>query len=295
MTGPAALFTTSKDGLKLHARRHGPAVAPRLPVVCLPGISRTVADFDDIAEVLTQAGDRAVYAFDYRGRGDSDHDPNWQNYDVKIEIGDVLDQLTALGIGEAIFFGTSRGGILTMLVGMLRPAAIRGAILNDIGPVIDGRGLARIKGYVGKLPHPRTFEEGASILKRISDSQFPAMPDEAWLRFARRTWKEGATGLELTYDPNLMKPLEQVDLGAPLPEFWPQFGALSHVPVLVLRGEHSDILAHDTAVEMTRRHPDCRLVEVKDEGHAPFLGDPPTQQEIARFVAAIDGGATAQP
>ncbi len=107
--------------------------------------------------------------------------------------------------------------------------------------------------------------------------------------------KEGATGLELTYDPNLMKPLEQVDLGAPLPELWPQFGALSHVPVLVLRGEHSDILAHDTAVEMTRRHPDCRLVEVKDEGHAPFLGDPPTQQEIVRFIAAIDGGATAQP
>ena len=291
MTDTAALFTTSKDGLKLHARRYGPAITPRLPVVCLPGISRTVADFDDIAEVLTAKGDRTVYAFDYRGRGQSDSDPNWQNYDVKVEIADVLDQLTALGIGEAVFFGTSRGGILTMLVGMLRPAAIRGAILNDIGPVIDGRGLARIKGYVGKLPHPRTFEDGASILKRISDSQFPAMSDEAWLRFARRTWREGKSGLELTYDPNLMKPLEQVDLGAPLPELWPQFEALAHVPVLVLRGEHSDILAHDTAVEMTRRHPNCRLVEVKDEGHAPFLADAPTQQDILNFVEGIDGRA----
>ena len=288
MTETAALFTTSKDGLKLHARRYGPAVAPRLPVVCLPGISRTVADFDDIAEVLTANGDRTVYAFDYRGRGQSDSDPNWQNYDVKVEIGDVLDQLTALGIGEAVFFGTSRGGILTMLVGMLRPAAIRGAILNDIGPMIDGRGLARIKNYVGKLPHPRTFDEGASILKGVNDSQFPAMSEEAWLRFARRTWREGKAGLELTYDPNLMKPLEQVDLGAPLPELWPQFEALGHVPVLVLRGEHSDILAHDTAIEMTRRHPDCRLVEVKDEGHAPFLADAPTQQDILSFVESIE-------
>jgi len=291
MVAIAELFTTSKDGLKLHARRYGPEIAARPPVVCLPGISRTVADFDDIAEVIVADGRRSVYAFDYRGRGQSDYDPNWQNYDVKVELGDVLDQMTALGIAEAIFFGTSRGGILAMLVAMVRPTAMIGAILNDIGPVIDGKGLARIKSYVGKLPQPKTFAEGASILKRISDSQFPRQSDAAWERFARRTWKETPQGLAPTYDPNLMKPLEGIDLGAPIPELWPQFEALAPVPVLVLRGAHSDILSRDTALAMTTRHPDCTLYEVADEGHAPYLADAPTQSEIMAFIDRIDRAA----
>ena len=280
-------FTTSQDGLKLFARRLGPANAPKTPVLCLPGIARTTADFEDVAEHLARAGDRAVWAFDYRGRGRSDYDPKWENYDVRIELGDILDQMTALQIPEAIFFGTSRGGLLTMLAGMIRPAAVRGAILNDIGPVIDGKGLARIKSYVGKLPKPRTFAEGGDILKRVSSTQFPTLDAAGWDKMARRTWKDVNGGLEPVYDPALLKTLELVDLEAPLPELWPQFAALNHVPVLVLRGAHSDILAHETAVAMTERHPDCTLWEVDYEGHAPLLADAPTQERVAAFVDAI--------
>lgn len=280
-------FTTSQDGLKLFARRLGPASGKKTPVLCLPGIARTTADFEDIAAHLARAGDRAVWAFDYRGRGRSDYDPKWQNYDVRVELGDILDQMTALQIPEAIFFGTSRGGLLTMLAGMMRPAAVRGAILNDIGPVIDGKGLARIKSYVGKLPKPRTFAEGADILRRVSSTQFPTLDEAGWDKMARRTWKDVNGGLEPVYDTALLKTLELVDLEAPLPELWPQFAALNHVPVLVLRGAHSDILARDTAVAMTERHPDCALWEVDYEGHAPLLTDAPTQQRVAAFVDRI--------
>lgn len=280
-------FTTSQDGLKLFSRRLGPESGKRPPVLCLPGIARTTADFDDLAEHLTAGGDRAVWAFDYRGRGRSDYDPTWTNYDLRVELSDILDQMTALGISEAIFVGTSRGGLLTMLVGMMRPAALRGAVLNDIGPIIEGKGLARIKSYVGKLPKPRTFAEGAQILKSVSNTQFPALDEAGWEKMARRTWQDKDGGLVPVYDTALLKTLELVDLEAPLPELWPQFGALSHVPVLVVRGAHSDILSHETAVEMTKRHPDCALWEVPYQGHAPLLGDTPTLERIAQFVEAV--------
>ena len=284
-------FTTSQDGLKLHARRWGPELPSKTSVVCLPGLTRNTDDFDDIAAALTASGERAVYAFDYRGRGLSDYDPNWKNYDVRIEIGDVLDQITALGISEAILIGTSRGGILAMVAAMLRPALLRGVVLNDVGPVIDGKGLARIKSYVGKLPQPKSFAEGAAILKQTANTQFPALDDAGWETYARRTWKEQDGRLVTRYDVALMKPLEQLDLEAPLPQLWPQFEALKHVPVLVLRGAHSDLLSHEAAVEMTRRHPDCALMEVPFEGHAPLLADAATQQRILDFVTKIDGAA----
>ncbi|MCA0423505.1 MAG: alpha/beta hydrolase [Proteobacteria bacterium] len=280
-------YTTSQDGLKLFARRLGPAISPRPPVLCLPGIARSTADFEEVAAHLARHGDRAVWAFDYRGRGRSDYDPNWENYDLRIELGDILDQMTALGISEAIFLGTSRGGLLTMLVAMMRPAAVRGAILNDIGPIIEGKGLARIKSYVGKLPKPRTYAEAGQILKSVSSTQFPALDDVGWERMARRTWRDKDGGLVSVYDTNLLKTLEKVDLDAPLPELWPQFGALTHVPVLVLRGAHSDILSPETAREMTRRHPACALWEVPYEGHAPLLGDLPTLERIETFVSTI--------
>lgn len=282
------MFISSQDGLQLFARRLGPDRGSKTPVVCLPGIARTTLDFEEVAQHLAATGDRAVWAFDYRGRGRSDFDPTWQNYDLRIELGDISDQLTALHIPPAVFLGTSRGGILTMLLAMTRPTALKGAILNDIGPVIDGKGLMRIKGYVGKLPQPASIAEGGAILKRVSSSQFPSLDDAGWERMAARTWTIDAGKLVPIYDTALLKTLEAVDLEAPLPELWPQFEALSHVPVLVVRGENSDILSSATATAMTARHPDCALVEVAGEGHAPLLGDAPTLTRISEFVAKVD-------
>ena len=177
-----SIFVTAQDGLRLHVREYGPRTALALPVVCLPGLARTVADFDGLAPALANGGPpRRVIAIDSRGRGQSDYDSNPENYNLAVELGDVVTVLTALEIGEAVFIGSSRGGLLTMLLGVAHPTAIAGVVLHDIGPVIEPKGLARIKSYVGKLPQPRNFNEGAEILRRLFDAQFPKLTAEQWL------------------------------------------------------------------------------------------------------------------
>jgi len=267
------LFVSAADGLRLYARDYGSDIGGALPVVCLPGLARTSEDFDELAEVLS--GDaikpRRVLALDYRGRGRSEWDTDWRNYDVRIELNDTLQVLTAAGIEKAVFVGTSRGGLITMALSAVRPTLLAGAVLNDVGPVLEGKGLARIRSYVGKLPRPRTMREAGQILKDMSNAQFPGFTDEQWEKLARGTWREENGGLVLRYDPNLMKTLEAIDLEAPLPVLWPLFGGLSPFPVLAIRGGNSDLLAADTLRFMQEKHPRLTAITVPDQGHAPAI------------------------
>jgi pimeloyl-ACP methyl ester carboxylesterase len=292
MASSESFFFNSQDGLKLHARLHGPRSHGRLPVVCLPGLARTARDFEELATHLSEhrLRPRHVVAVDYRGRGLSDRDRDAANYDVRVEAQDVLDLMAALGLPHALFVGTSRGGLITMALGALRPAVIRGVVLNDIGPVIEGKGLARIKGYVGKMPKPAGWDEAVAILKRVASRQFTRLTDAEWEGFARRTFVETPRGLEPAYDPALMKSLESFDLEKPLPILWHLYEGLAGVPLLSIRGENSDLLSEETQAEMLRRHPRAEGVTVVGEGHAPLLSDRPTLQKIAAFIAAVEDG-----
>lgn len=289
-TGFRPLFVSARDGLKLHIREYGPVAAPAMPVVCLPGLARTSADFHELALALSgdEAAPRRVLALDYRGRGRSEYDKDWRNYDIRVELDDLMQVLAATGVEEAVFVGTSRGGLLTMALAAARPVAIRGVVLNDVGPVIDARGLLRIRGYIGKLPSPRSYAEGAEILKRLSDQQFSALGAAEWEIMARRTWTERDGRLVTDYDPRLMKTLEALDLEAPLPILWPYFDALGHVPVLAIRGANSDLLAAETLEEMGRRHPQCETFTAPGQGHAPLLGSKDMIRRIARLIAKAE-------
>jgi pimeloyl-ACP methyl ester carboxylesterase len=285
-----SLYFSAPDGLRLHVRAYGAAPNPRLPVVCLPGLARTETDFETLAQRLAcdPQGPRRVFALDYRGRGRSEYDRNWQNYDPRVELEDLLAITTALGIERAIFVGTSRGGILTMLLAAARPTLIGGAVLNDIGPVIEPKGLMRIKGYVGKIPRPTSYADGVVVLRRLFSAQFPNLTDAQWLAWSKRSWEQREKGLVACYDPKLANTLKPISSDTLPPPLWAQFDAMTAMPIMVIRGMLSDILSRETLDAMRARRGELDVLEVTDQGHAPLLDDEASLQKIADFVARCD-------
>ena len=282
-------FVTVQDGLRVHVCEYGARNAPGTPVICLAGFTRTVADFADLAPALANGTPRRrVIAIDARGRGRSDYDANPENYNFTVELADVVSVTIALDVGPAVFVGSSRGGILTILMSVAHPTMIAGAVLHDIGPVIEGKGLVRIKSYVSKMPQPRDFTEGADILRRLMSAQFPTLSAEQWLAAARRNWEVKDGKLRATYDRRLARMLATIDLERPLPPLWNEFDALARVPILVIHGANSDVLSAATVAAMRERRPDLQAIEIPDQGHVPLLEGDELLRQIARFVAACD-------
>jgi pimeloyl-ACP methyl ester carboxylesterase len=286
MSNPVSHFITAQDGLKLHVRAYGSRAASALPVICLPGLARTGADFHRLASALADdaQGPRHVLALDYRGRGLSGYDHNPDNYSLPVELADILSVLTALEIAKGVFVGTSRGGLLAMLLGSARPAALAGVVLNDIGPVIEPRGLARIKSYVGRLPQPKSFEEAAEFLRQLFSPQFPALSTDDWMELAQRVFRDQDGRIIPDYDPQLAHALRDVDIERPPSALWQQFDALADVPLLIIRGANSDLLSPATFEAMRARRRQCDAVVVPDQGHAPLLTDNETISRIGAFV-----------
>ncbi len=293
MTDPSAgwtsRFLSAPDGLRLHLRDYGDRLSPRLPVVCLPGLTRPAGDFDALARVLVAQG-RRVIAPDYRGRGLSEWDKDWRHYDVFVENADIQAQLIALEIDRAIFVGTSRGGLHVMALAALKPSLLHAAVLNDIGPVIENAGLVRIRSYVGRMPLPSSYADAVDLLKQLFGGQFTNVTEEDWETYARLTYVERDGRLAPGFDPAILKTLEALDLEAPLPVLWPQFDGLVNVPLLVLRGANSDLLSPATLDAIVARRPRCEAHVVEGQGHAPLILDAPTIARVARFVAEVDPG-----
>jgi pimeloyl-ACP methyl ester carboxylesterase len=288
-----SVFVTAPDGLKLHVRCYGSQHAPRLPVVCLPGLTRTTADFHELATALASDSEapRRVLSLDYRGRGLSDYDPSPANYNLAVELKDLQTVLDGVGIKRAVFIGTSRGGLLTMLLAMVRPASIAGAVLNDIGPVIEPAGLARIKSYVGKMRQPVSFEHAGDLLRELFDAQFPKLTARDWLASAHASFKLEHGQFVPTHDVALAKNLGDLDLSKPQPHLWDAFAALASVPLLAVRGANTDLLSEQTMTEMQARHPGMHRIDVPEQGHPPILSGTELLQRLADFVEECEKAA----
>ena len=222
---PRDITYASFDDLKLHVRHYPAPDEKARSVICLPGLTRNARDFNQLATYLSTHPQkpRNVYCVDYRGRGLSQYDRNWRNYIPFIELIDVLDFLTVQGLHRVGIVGTSRGGIIAMLMAALRPTAMGPVVLNDIGPVIETRGLARIMGYVGRMPVPKSWPDAVSILREMNERAFPEFSDAQWDEMAHDVFDERKGRPALAYDRRLARALGTIDLSRSVPDLWPQF------------------------------------------------------------------------
>jgi pimeloyl-ACP methyl ester carboxylesterase len=283
-------------GLKLHARDYAAASGPaKAPVICLHGLTRNARDFEDLAPRLAagegMGGGRRVLAVDVRGRGASAWDPVPTRYVPATYAGDVLALMDALAIGKAVFVGTSMGGLITMVIGAFRPAAIAATVLNDVGPELAPEGLKRILGYTGASAPIETWADAAAYAKRINEIAFPAYGEADWIAFARRLFSDKDGKPVLDYDPDIavgMKPpdVKPGEAPPPPPDLWPLFKGLAARPLLTIRGQTSDILSQDIAGRMREAAPGMAYAEVAGVGHAPMLDEPEALAAIADLLQA---------
>ena len=274
-------WLSAQDGLRLYFRDYGDPLAEGTPVLCLSGLARNSQDFHDLARRLSAR--RRVVTLDYRGRGRSDHDPNWRNYRPEVYLRDVAHLLAATGLHGLAVCGTSLGGILAMGLAVAAPAALAGVILNDIGPEVDPGGLARIRDYVGREQSQPDLEAAAAHLKELMPT-LGLKGDERWRRLAEATYRWGDDGLwHKNWDLRLAK-----TLNGEVPDLWPYYRALGRLPVLAIRGTQSDVLSPETFSRMAAVKPDQIQVTLEGVGHAPSLDEPQAEQAIDDFLARLD-------
>ena len=281
---------TSRDGLKLYYRDYaGPSDRP--PILCLSGLTRNSRDFEAFADHY--AGRFRVIAPDFRGRGMSERDPQPARYLPTTYAADVLQLLDEIETERAIFVGTSLGGLVTMLIAAMQPQRIAATVLNDVGPELDQRGLDRIRSYVGKPVRFADWDEAADYIAGVNRG-LPASNSHAdWLRAARRVGIEDGDGVVFDYDMAISEPFNQRNDGAATFDMWPLYRALGRAPLLILRGELSDLLSAETAQRMVAEHPDAELATVPGVGHAPELNEPEAVAAIDRLLERAVTGDSA--
>lgn len=288
------IYFQSKDGLRLYARDYAAlhsATSPstKLPIICIHGLTRNAADFDELAPWLAQQGHR-VLAVDVRGRGRSQHARKVGHYHPMVYAGDVISLAHHVGIQRAIFIGTSMGGLITMTLALRKSSLIAAAILNDVGPVLSQKGLNRIASYAGESARFTTWEQARQYIKNINHSAFPDNSDEEWDKWARRAFAENAQGqLELQYDPLIATPLKTGKLKATSwLGRWAFRRLANNRPCLLIRGSISDLLEPEQANYMRRVAPSLQYAEVAGIGHAPMLTESASAQAISTFLQQLD-------
>ena len=277
MTG----FFTADDGARIAYSDAGEG----LPVLCLAGLTRNMADFDYVAPHLERC---RVIRMDYRGRGESDY-TGAASYTVPREAQDAVQLLDHLGIERAAVLGTSRGGLIGLMLAATAHDRLSGLCLNDVGPVIERAGLERIFDYVGRNPAAKTHEDLAAKLPANMPG-FASVPEGRWLSDARKHYEATPDGLRIKYDPALREAFLAAFEGTS-PDLWPLWEATAGLPVALIRGANSDLLSPEVAAEMQRRRPDMILAEVPDRAHVPWLDEAESLAAIRDWLAAVRAAA----
>lgn len=278
----------SGDGIRLHARIYGGAgAADALPLLCMPGLTRNARDFDALAPAL--AAKRPVAAVSFRGRGDSGYAKDAMSYVPLTYVQDMVLLLDQLGWQRFGVIGTSLGGLVGMFLAAALPGRVAGGVLNDVGPELEAGGLARIRGYVGAGASQPTWLHAARHTAETFATVYPDFDIHDWLRLVHRTHRLTPEGrIVADYDKQIAAPL-RVPGGEAGIDLWPAFDALAARPLLVVRGELSDILAAASAAKMVSRAAAAQLCTVARVGHAPTLDEPEVRTAIDGWLARLGG------
>ncbi|MUO81103.1 alpha/beta fold hydrolase [Agrobacterium vitis] len=276
------------DGMQLFARDYQASddtqLAAQPPVVCLPGLTRNHRDFTQLARRLS-AGGRRVICIDSRGRGGSGRDPDPKNYNLLTEMADVVAVLDELAVAQADFIGTSRGGLLLHFLAVMHSSRIRRVILNDVGPVLEKEGLIAIRDYLSGSGGPKTWADCPDYLKSVHGATFPVLEQQDWEDMAQALYRDENSIPVADYDPAIAAQISSIDFSKPIPDLWAQYEALAPFPLLIIRGEHSQLLSKQASESMIARHPSASLVIADGQGHAPLLHLMPLADDIERFLS----------
>ena len=276
-------YFTVSDGLRLHYRDYAGS-SDRPPLLCLPGLTRNTRDYAAFAERYSPR--HRVLALEFRGRGQSDYDPQPERYNPLTYANDTLQLLDHLGVQRAIFVGTSLGGLVTMALAVMAPQRIAAAILNDVGPELTQEGLDRIRSYLGKDTRFASWEEAGDLLARNNKNLPEHYTRDDWVGMAKRVCREENGEIRFDYDMAIVKPFETSG-ATPDIDMWPLFAALAQKPLLVVYGEKSDLLSAEAAAKMQAGAPDAKFALVHGVGHAPELNEPEAIAAIDAFLETV--------
>ncbi len=285
MAGFEDKYWLSQDGLRLHYRDY-PGREDRPPILCLPGLTRNVRDFEPVAGRL--AGEWRIICIELRGRGESAYAKDPMSYAPLVYLQDIGALLDELALPPLIGIGTSLGGLLLMLMAATRPGCLAGALLNDIGPEIAETGLERIRRSVGTGSAHPTWVHAARAVAEVQGVIYPDFELEDWLRLAKRLYRLTGPGrIALDYDQRLAEPLRAPGGAADGVDLWPTFMALENTPLTLIRGALSDLLTVETAATMQARLPQMEMVTIPHVGHAPTLEEPAAVAAIDRLLGRV--------
>ncbi len=269
-------FITS-DGLRLDYRIEGAGK----PLLCLPGLTRSLEDFDELTAAMQ--GEAQIIRLTMRGRNGSDWAEVFTSYNIVQEARDVVEFMDFIGLEKTTIIGTSRGGFNAMILAATTPGRLAGVLLNDIGPELAAEGIAKIMDYVGKPPRARDLAALVAGLKSEMAAAFPDLSDAKWEVLARRWFSVSKAGIALNYDPAIGKAMAEQAKGE-APDLWGLFDLMANTPLALLRGENSDLLSAETAAQMRARRPDMHYAEVPDRGHIPLLDEPQSLEIIRKLL-----------
>lgn len=287
---PVARLAVGPAGESVAVHISGPLLRGRVPLICVPGLTRTMADFTGFVANFRRAfgEDWPIALVDLKGRGRSTDRADKFRYTSVDDADDLAQVVAALAVGGGIFVGHSYGGQVIMALAVRHPRLVLGSVLVDSGPVSDTRGLVRLRSNLRDLEGRRSDAGFRAMFRRMLAADYPALPEERLDLLAGRShYLDRRNRVHGLFDPHFMKMLAQFEHDDILVPQWTFYDALKHAPLLLMRTQLTEQLRRETFEEMLRRRPDAAGFIIEGQGSPALFDTPEDVGPVAEFVRGL--------